>query len=111
MDTSWDEYDAYDLSEFSAADFCAHRQQHIWRDDASHNNRATAPEEDNLSASLCQSTVPTPETHGMLVIISGAREMYMIMYRSLRYMVIYTLCLLALVAISTLLSSLTLSPI
>lgn len=49
MDTSWDEYDAYDLSEFSAANFV-----HIDSNTTgattrtSNNNRATAPEEDKV---------------------------------------------------------------
>jgi hypothetical protein len=67
MDTSWDEYDAYDLSE-SAADF-VHIDSNTTGPTARYNNRATAPEEDNLNASLCQSTVSTLETHRMLVII------------------------------------------
>jgi exonuclease V len=45
MDTSWDEYDAYDLSEFSAADF-VHIDGNTTSATTRHNNRATAPEED-----------------------------------------------------------------
>ena len=48
MDTSWDEYDAYDLSEFSAADF-AHIDGNATGPKTRHdNNRATAPEEDQV---------------------------------------------------------------
>jgi hypothetical protein len=44
MDTSWDEYDAYDLSEFSAADF-VHIDCNTTGATTRHNNRATAPED------------------------------------------------------------------
>jgi hypothetical protein len=47
MDTSWDEYDAYDLSEFSVADFL-HIDSHTTGATTRHNNRATAPEEDKV---------------------------------------------------------------
>jgi len=48
MDTSLDEYDAYDLSEFSAADF-AHIDGNATDPTTRHNNdRATAPEEDQV---------------------------------------------------------------
>ena len=43
MDTSWDEYDAYDLSEFSAADF-VHIDGNTPSATTRHNNRPTAPE-------------------------------------------------------------------
>ena len=49
MDSSWDEYDAYDLSEFSAADF-VHIDNNTTGTTTRHNNRATAPlaEEDKV---------------------------------------------------------------
>jgi hypothetical protein len=47
MDTSWDEYDAYDLSEFSTADF-VHIDSNTTGATTRHNNRATAPEEDKV---------------------------------------------------------------
>jgi hypothetical protein len=40
MDTSWDEYDAYDLSEFSAADF-VHIDSNTTGATTRHDNRAT----------------------------------------------------------------------
>ena len=42
MDNSWDEYDAYDLSEFSAADFAHIDNTATTR----HNKHTTAPEEE-----------------------------------------------------------------
>jgi hypothetical protein len=47
MSSPWDEYDAYDLSEFSAADF-VHIDSNTTGATARHNNRATAPEEDKV---------------------------------------------------------------
>jgi hypothetical protein len=47
MDTSWDEYDAYDLSEFSAADF-VHIDSNTTGPTTRHNSRATSPEEDKV---------------------------------------------------------------
>ena len=47
MDTSWDEYDAYDLSEFSAADF-VHIDGNTTGATTRYNNRAAPPEEDSV---------------------------------------------------------------
>jgi hypothetical protein len=44
MDTAWDEYDAYDLSEFSPADF-VHIDTNATSATTRHNDHATAPEE------------------------------------------------------------------
>lgn len=47
MSSPWDEYDAYDLSEFSSADF-VHIDSNTIDATTRHNNRATAPEEDKV---------------------------------------------------------------
>ncbi len=48
MDTSWDEYDAYDLSEFSATDF-VHIDNNPTGPTTRPNNRTTAPEEEEVA--------------------------------------------------------------
>lgn len=47
MDTSWDEYDAYDLSEFTASDF-VHIDSNTTGATTRRNDRATAPEEEQV---------------------------------------------------------------
>ena len=47
MSSPWDEYDAYDLSEFSSADF-VHIDSNTTGATTRHNNRTTAPEEDKV---------------------------------------------------------------
>ena len=47
MDSSRDEFDAYDLSEFSVADFL-HIDNNTTSATTRHNNRATVPEEDKV---------------------------------------------------------------
>jgi hypothetical protein len=47
MDTSWDEYDAYDLSEFTASDL-VHIDSNTTGATTRRNDRATAPEEEQV---------------------------------------------------------------
>jgi exonuclease V len=49
MDTPWDEYDAYDLSEFSATDF-VHIESNSTGAPTRHNNQATTPEDEQVVA-------------------------------------------------------------
>ncbi|KAI0248356.1 exonuclease V [Lactifluus subvellereus] len=62
MDDSWDEYDAYDLSEFSATDF-----MHIDATAGEHNHSATAPEVVTCSA---QGHVGTSRSGGPQIVVA-----------------------------------------
>jgi hypothetical protein len=67
MDTSWDEYDAYDLSEFTATDF-VHIDGNTIGATTRHNNRATPPEEDKavvVTDGDWTHTVGTDESGGL----------------------------------------------
>jgi hypothetical protein len=74
MDTSWDEYDAYDLSEFSAEDF-------VYIDNTTtgaktrHNNRTTVPEEEEAVAVTGGDWTRVDETGGSGGLLQVAVEL------------------------------------